>query len=146
MSGRKLITGFLVLLVIFTAGLIYAQFFAYYDRDQQAQSLAFGGQRIPVSELDLIDADTSPLKLRACFTVEPGLFAAFPVAEKPTPLTPPPWFGCFDPEALGADLSSGAATAYLLAEDDPDGTDTIAAIYPDGRGFLWRQLSARFTE
>lgn len=144
MSGRKLITGFIVLLVIFTASLIYAQYFAYYDRTRDGHSLAFGGRQIPVSDLDLIDAETSPLKLRACFTVEPGAFGAFPVAEEPTPLTPPPWFACFDAEAIGADLSSGAAVAYRLAEDDPEGTDTIAAIYPDGRGYLWRQLNDSF--
>jgi Family of unknown function (DUF6446) len=146
MSGRRLILGFLGLLVIFTAALIYAQFFAYYERDQESSSLSLGGREIAVMDLDLIDAATSPLKLRACFEADPVDFEGLPVAAEPTPLTPPPWFGCFDAGQIEADLSSGAAIARLVAEDDPEGTDTIAVVYPDGRTFLWRQLDLRFAK
>ncbi|WP_424931466.1 DUF6446 family protein [Amaricoccus macauensis] len=146
MSGRKFILGFLVLLVIFTAGLIYTQFYAYYERDRESEVLRFGELVLPVQELDLIDASTSPLKLRACFRADPVVFEDLPEALQPTPLTPPPWFSCFDAESLAEDLSAGRAVAHFLAQGEPDGTDTVVASYPDGRAYLWRQLDARYSD
>ena len=57
-----------------------------------------------------------------------------------TPLTPPFWFRCFDTGRLSADLASGAAHAYALGRESPAGFDLMLAVYPDGRGYLWRQL------
>jgi hypothetical protein len=72
--------------------------------------------------------------------------AALPVAEDPTPLTPPPWFRCFDAESLQKAIYGGDATAYLLAAEAPEGFDVMLAVYPDGRGYLWRQLASRFKD
>jgi hypothetical protein len=144
MSGRKLILWFLFALAVFTVALVYYQFFAYYHRDRESTEIVVGGERYAVAALDLIDADTSPLKLRACFRADPATFAGLPMAEKATPLTPPPWFDCFDTRQIAADLAAGRAVPHLLAAGEPEGTDTIAAIYPDGRGYLWRQLEAGF--
>ena len=49
-----------------------------------------------------IDAETSPLRYRACFTVAdaPDLADAVPY-EDPTPLIAPDWFDCFDATAIG---------------------------------------------
>ncbi len=146
MSGTRLIQGFLVLLVIFTAALIWFQFFAYYQRDRESDVLRVAGRDYAVSGLDLISAETSPLKLRACFVTAPGTFDDLPLAEAPTPLTPPIWYRCFDPKAIGDDIASGAATAHLLSADDPAGFDIIVATYPDGRSYVWRQLGAEFTD
>lgn len=146
MNGKRLIQGFLVFLALFVAGLIYTQFFAYYTRQRDVTELTIAGAQVPVAGYDGIDATSSPLKLRACFTIDAAAVASLPLAPDATPLTPPFWFGCFDTGALTADLASGAATAHMLAADTPPGFDMIIAVYPDGRGFLWRQLSAEFTE
>lgn len=146
MSGRKLILWFLVLLAFFTIGLVYTQFYAYYERDRESGSLAFGDATLSVEGLDLIDASTSPLKLRACFRVDPALLEDLPLAVDPTPLTPPPWFSCFKAGQIETDVALGLATAYLAAQGEPDGTDTIIVSYPDGRAFLWRQLDSRFKD
>ena len=48
-----------------------------------------------------------------------------------------------------AQLAGGqptTATAHLAAEDNPSGFDLIVATYPDGRGYMWRQLNDRFAE
>lgn len=136
---------FLIVLTLFTGALIYTQFFAYYERDRVSESITIGDLSFAVEDLDMIDASTSPLKLRACFRADPESFAALPIAPKPTPLNPPPWFSCFDAEQLSRDLTNGRSKAYLLAEDDPDGTDTVLAIYSNGEGYLWRQLDERFS-
>lgn len=142
MSGKRLILGFLVFLAVFAAALIYTQFFAYYVRVRGVAALTLGGTAVPVTFYDGLDSASSPLKLRGCFTIDPAAVAALPRAPDATPLNPPFWFRCFDAGALTADLASGAALAYSVARDDPKGFDTMVAVYPDGRGFLWRQLGA----
>lgn len=77
MSGRKFILGFLVLLVIFTAGLIYTQFYAYYERDRESEVLRFGDLVLPVQELDLIDASTSPAETQGLFPGGPSRVRGF---------------------------------------------------------------------
>ena len=52
----------------------------------------------------------------------------------------PKWFNCFDAEAIGADIESGDARAVLLHRNIAEGVDRIAALYTDGRGFVWHQL------
>jgi hypothetical protein len=146
MSGRRLMIGMLVFVAIFAAALVWFQFFAYYSRQQGEAVLDLGGESVTLRDLDQIDATSSPLKLRACFVTEPGAFDALPAAPDPTPLTPPPWFACFDAGRITADLAGGTARAHLAAEDSPSGFDLLVAAYPDGRGFMWRQLNRRFSE
>lgn len=146
MSGRRLILGLLAFLALFAGGLVYTQYFAFYERVAGVEALRFGGSAIPVADYSGLDAASSPLKLRGCFTLDPGALAGLPAAADATPLTPPPWFRCFDAEALAHDLESGAARAFRLAENEPEGFDVMLAAYPDGRGFLWRQLNARYTD
>lgn len=146
MSGRRLILWFLAFLALFAAALVYFQLFAYYERDRDSTMIDLGPVRIPVSELDKIDARTSPLKLRACFRSDPSLFEGQTVSTAAEPLLPPPWFSCFDTKRIEDDLERGAATAYEVARDAPEGTVAIVALYPDGRGYLWRQLSEEFSD
>ena len=87
--------------------------------------------------------DSSPLKFRACFRIDPGsvtmkLGEAYPGA---SPLVAPNWFECFDAETIGSDIESGVAQAVLLRRNIAAGVDRIAALYSDGRGFAWHQLS-----
>jgi hypothetical protein len=144
MSGRRLILIFLAFVVVFAAALIWFQFFAYYERQHDLAALPVSGPPIPIAGYDGIDAATSPLKLRGCFRLDPVTVVRLPVAPDATPLVAPFWFRCFDARALTRDLAAGAATAHLISRDTPEGFDLMIAVYPDGRGFLWRQLNARF--
>ncbi len=146
MNGRHLVAGFLVFLAIFAAALVYAQFFAFYERQRDVAALRIGEEMVPVADYDGIDATSSPLKLRACFRIDPAAVAALAPADKPTPLTPPFWFRCFDAGGLAADLASGAARAYAIGAGQPEGFDAMIAVYPDGRGYLWRQLAPEFMD
>jgi hypothetical protein len=144
MSGTRLVAGFLVFLAIFAAALIYFQFFAYYERIRGVETLTIAGEAVPIEDYVGIDAASSPLKLRGCFRIDPALVAGLPEAGSATPLTPPPWFRCFDARSLSDDLASGAAHAFRIGRETPEGFDLLIAVYPDGRGFLWRQLATRF--
>ena len=146
MNGKRLVQGFLVFLALFAAGLIYTQFFAYYARQEGVGALRIEGEAVPIADYDGIDSSSSPLKLRGCFGIDPAAVAGLTPATDATPLNAPFWFGCFDAGALTDDLASGAATAYALTRDDPKGFDQMIAVYPDGRGYLWRQLNAAFRD
>jgi hypothetical protein len=140
MSGRRLMLALLAFAVLFAGALAYFQLFAYYRREAAVPALA----ALPVSGYRGIDAASSPLKLRGCFRLDPAAAAGLPPAPDATPLVAPFWFGCFDAGALTRDLAAGAATAYGLARDAPPGFDVMLALYPDGRGYLWRQLNDRY--
>lgn len=143
MSGRGVIGGLLAFALVFGVVLWYFQTRAFYE-EFQADSVSIDGRDYPVSGFRGIDADTSPLKQRACFTLAGPVEA--PVAPKPVPLVAPSWFECFDAGALTADLARGAATAYLAEAESAVGVDRIVVLYPDGRGYMWRQLNAKFAE
>jgi hypothetical protein len=135
---------FLAFVVVFAAALVYFQLFAFYQRTEGVGGLEVAGTVVPIADYDGIDAATSPLKLRGCFRADPDAFAAVPPAPEAEPLTAPFWFGCFDARAIARDLDEGRATAHALETDRPEGFDLMVAIYPDGRGYLWRQLNERF--
>lgn len=142
MKGKPLMIGLLAFAAIFGAALYYFQVFAWYERTADPAPLA----PIRVASYEGIDAATSPLKLRGCFTADPAAFAQAEPAPAAEPLLAPFWFRCFDARAISQDLDVGRATAYRLRIEDPAGFDTVAAVYPDGRGYLWRQLNARFSD
>ena len=144
MNGRRLVLVFLAFLLVFAAALVWFQFFAFYDRHHDVAALPVPGQPIPITDYDGIDATSSPLKLRGCFRIDPVSVVSLPVAPDATPLVAPFWFRCFNARALTRDLAAGKATAHLVSRDTPDGFDLMVAVYPDGRGYLWRQLNARF--
>ena len=143
MNGRVLMSLFGIVIVVFTAALWYFQVYAYYERISGLSSVTVQGQEIPVTDYSGIDADTSPNKLRGCFQVDPDAFADVPLAENPEPLTAPYWFDCFDAAQIATDLDEGRATAYLAADETPEGAADyevvrMLAVYPDGRAYMWR--------
>ena len=147
MSSRKLIVGFFVALALFAIALWYFQTYAFY-RDLPRRDLTIAGQVYKVTEWRGTHASSSPLKLRVCLSVVPETAVAIAKAHEPgtgaEPLVAPGWFDCFDAAAIGADLEAGRALAYALGPTESDGIDAWLALYPDGRGFLWHQLNARF--
>ena len=139
--GRVVLVGMALVLVGFAAALWWFQTRAWYGEVTGIEAVTVAGREVPVTDWRGIDAASSPIKLRACFRVEPGTLADAPAAEAPTPLIAPDWFDCFDAGALTAALASGEARAVRAAAGEFDATERLIAVYPDGRAFMWRQLT-----
>lgn len=106
-------------------------------------------EAIIVEGIEGIDADSSPIKFRACFTTPLTLatltetYRDYPGAE---PLVAPSGFDCFDAEAIGKALETGEALAFLSEPDIHPGVDRVVAVFPDGRAYAWQQLNAEFKD
>lgn len=147
-SGRWLVLAILGVTAVFAAAQWWFQTRAYYapieTADLHVTTLA--GEVVPLEPqaFEGIDAETSPLRFRACFTLDAaGLDAAGRGAayEGPTPLNAPGWFDCFDAAAIGAALEAGGARAVLAEREIQDGVDRVVALFPDGRAYAWHQLN-----
>ncbi|MFD1912777.1 DUF6446 family protein [Halodurantibacterium flavum] len=149
MNGR--ILGVAVLGAALLGGglMYYMQVYAFYrpvTEEEAAIALVPAGEEtpvpVPVLDFDGIDANSSPLRFRACFSITPETraldFAPYPQAE---PLNAPNWFSCFDAAELGADLVAGRAEAWLSVPEIAPGVDRVVAVYSDGRAFAWHQLN-----
>ncbi len=140
-SGKILMSALLLFTVIFGAALWYFQTRAYYEEITGVTEVYAYGDAFPVSDYRGIDADTSPLKMRACFTVDWDYWPSDEFKDVATPLIAPDWFDCFDAAQITADLQAGAATAILADENMPYGFDRFIVQYEDGRAFMWRQIN-----
>jgi len=155
---------FMVILLLGSAalmggGMYYLQVYAYYEpitlsngppspgTTQIRLTTQTSGQPEPirVSGFKGIDANSSPLRFRGCFTISQNLdelraaYVAYPDA---TPLVAPGWFDCFDATQIGGDIETGTATAFLSEQNTPYGIDRVIAVYPDGRAYAWHQINA----
>ena len=156
MNG-KLVAGFIVLTALLAGGAIYyLQEYAYYipasftpGAEIELTALASGlPEAIPVKDLSGIDATSSPLRFRACFTTEVDqstLTEGFKLYDNAVPLIAPGWFTCFDAAKIGAALESGEAIAFLGQSDVAPDVDQVVAVFPDGHGYAWRQLKSGVT-
>ena len=147
MKGRSLLIAGAALLAAFTGALWYFQFHAFYE-DLPQEPLIVQGKQYPVTGWQGTDASSSPLKRRVCVTFALEVAAQIALEqtalEKAEPLVAPDWFDCFDAKQITRDIAAGKASAYLMGGSGFDGVDNYIAIYPDGRGFIWRQLDPRF--
>lgn len=152
MSGKLFASIILLCAVVAGGALYYLQVYGFYTdvtptpgRDVQLMPVEGDTpQPIAYAEFRAIDADSSPIRYRACFsTSEPlaGLGERFVVIDKATPRNAPVWFDCFDAKALGTALAEGTAQAFLSAKNVAYGVDRIIAITQDGRGFAWHELN-----
>ncbi|KAJ54214.1 histidine kinase [Actibacterium mucosum KCTC 23349] len=151
MNG-KLVAGALVSIgLIAGAAMYYLQVYGYYepvaDTGDNLRLTSIAGVAEPViyDNFQAIDADSSPLRYRACFTTDMSqamLTETFQLYENPTPLTTAGWFDCYDPAAIDAALKDGTATAYLGEANIVFGIDRVVAIFDDGRGRVWHQINA----
>ena len=106
-------------------------------------------EAIVVENIEGIDADSSPLRFRACFTTpltQATLTETYQLYDRPTPLTAPGWFDCFDADAIGEALERGEALAFLSQANIARGVDRVVAVFPDGRAFAWHQLNDTYKE
>ncbi len=154
---------FLVLLILGSAllmggGMYYMQVYGYYEpvvlggsqgentTDIQLTSLVGNApETIIVENFQGIDANSSPVRFRACFTTTQSiamLTETYEVYKTPVPLTGPKWFDCYDAITLGADLEAGGAIAFLSEANISFGIDRVIAVYPDGRAYAWQQINS----
>lgn len=155
MSGRLVGIFVVVLSLIAGAGFYYTQVHAYYRELPAATELRMvsivtgAPEPVRLSDFEGIDGTSSPLRFRACFSVENSLAMlteTYEPYEKPTPLTGPGWFGCYDAVAIGGALERGEAFAFLGERNIHDGVDRVVAVFPDGRAFAWHQLNEKYSE
>ncbi len=154
MNGRIVASGLILSAALAGLVMYYLQVYGFYEEvqeltgDHQIVLTDAAGQSAPLAITDFkgIDADSSPLRFRACFTLSPQAVAQAPAYAAPTPLNGPKWFQCYNARAIGADLESGAARAVLSQANIHPGVDRVIAVYPDGRAFAWHQLNASAEE
>ena len=144
MNGRRLMIAFLAFLAALRRGARLVPGLRLLPARAPA-SACHRRRAVPVAGYDGIDAASSPLKLRGCFRLDPAAAAALAPAPDATPLNAPFWFRCFDAGRLTADLAAGAARPTHSPTTRPRASTLMLAVYPDGRGYLWRQLNAPAT-
>ena len=150
-AGRIAVGGLLLSAVLAGAALYYLQVYAYYEEvsalraEVRLENVVTGeAEAVLFDDYAGIDSDSSPLRYRACFTVPASLAMlseTYTLAEDAEPLVAPAWFDCFDAQAIGEDLASGTALAFMGERDRVYGIDRIVAVYPDGRAFAWHQIN-----
>ena len=133
------------------AGLYYTQVYAFYDaieadvEDVQLTALVSNlGEPVPHENFKGIDADSSPLRYRACYDIGMSLAAlteTYVLYDKAVPLEAPGWFNCYDADEVGAALESGDALAFLGEANVVYGIDRVVAVFRDGRARAWHQIN-----
>jgi len=158
MMGKFLAVLIVSSAVLGGAAMYYFQVYAFYEPVVISQTPAMQGatriqltsltsaapEPILVADFQGIDATSSPLRFRGCFTTRMSiamLTETYVTYEDAVPLTAPNWFGCFDARAIGADLENGQAFAFLSEANITYGIDRVVAIYDDGRAYAWHQIN-----
>ena len=149
--GKILTIALLVTALLAGGALYYLQVYHFYREVQLASNggevamkiTLAGGEAVDLPARDFrgIDADSSPIRFRACFDTDLPQDAALVPYAAAEPLNAPGWFDCFDAPAIGAALQEGRARAYLGERNIEYGIDRVLAIYPDGRAFAWHQIN-----
>lgn len=144
MTGRIAAAVIVIAGILAGFGMYYAQVYGFYD-ELEAQTVYAvatpnGELELAISAFQGIDAQSSPLRYRACFQIE-GEVPELATYAAPTPLNAPGWFSCFDAAQIGADLEAETAQGVLVHANAPYGFDRVMALYPDGRAFVWPQIN-----
>ncbi len=145
MNGQIFSLSFIVFTVIFGVILFYFQVFAFYERVDDLNHIKINGNKVPVFQYRGIDSNSSGLKLRGCFKVDPIFFNGQPLAQNPTPLKAPFWFKCFDHEYLRQKIMERGAKVYLAEKNEYDGIDRLVLVFRDGEAYQWRQINSKFS-
>jgi hypothetical protein len=151
MTGKLLALILVLSAVMAGVGMYYLQVYGfYYDVEPQpGQDVALvvegaeDSQPIAYSAFQAIDADSSPIRYRACFETDLTIedLAIYQSVENPEPLTAPGWFDCYDAVAIADALKSGQAQAFMGTKNIHYGVDRIVAVTADGKGFVWHALN-----
>lgn len=149
MNGKIIGIVIMVSALIAGLGLYYLQIYGFYREvpvaDVTLVSLTSQEpEPIAADAVQAIDADSSPIRFRACFAIDlslPLLTETYVLVDSATPRNAPGWFDCFDAEALGNEIEAGTALTFLGQKNIAYGVDRIVAITDDGRGYVWHELN-----
>lgn len=152
MIGKILAGSIVISAILAGAALYYLQVYGYYqtiDASAPAAEIRMTtvegvAEPILVDGYEGIDADSSPIRYRACFRTPQSmamLTETYRVYEGAVPLTAPRWFSCFDAKAIGAALEEGRAVAYMGEENITYGIDRVIAVLDDGHAYAWNQIN-----
>ncbi len=150
MNG-KLVGGFIVTAAVLAGAAVYflQEYYFYEPIDPAAVAIRLtpvtdvAPEAIPAADIRAIDATSSPIRFRACFTTPVSLATlteTYRLYDDPVPLNAPAWFDCFDAGAIDAALNSGAALAFLGESSVAEGVDRVVAVFEDGHAYAWNQL------
>lgn len=153
MNGKLVGVFILVPALIVGAAVYYLQVYGFYEPVEQRAGEpevmltareSGAPEEIAVEDFQAIDASSSPIRYRACFTTTASpaeLSARFLPYEGAEPLVAPGWFDCFDAKEVGRALEEGRATAFTGEDNIEYGIDRVVAVMDDGRGFVWHQIN-----
>jgi hypothetical protein len=148
----KIVAGFIVLTGLAAGIAMYwLQVYAFYEpvsftpgsEIMLTPIIGDGPEAIVVADVQGIDADSSPLRFRACFTTPltlATLTETYQVYDAAVPTIAPGWFDCFDAREITDALETGEALAFLSQAAIHPQVDRVVAVFPDGRAFAWHQL------
>lgn len=151
MSGK--IVGVVIMISAMLAGgaLYYLQVYGFYEKvDAEAAEVRLmpldGGGPVTIlaENIRAIDAESSPIRYRACFETPSSLAMlteTYVGLERAIPRNAPNWFDCFDAADIAEQLDAGTALAFLGEKNVDFGVDRIVAITEEGRGFIWHELN-----
>lgn len=149
MNGKIIGIAIMLSAVIGGISLYYLQVYGFYEEVQTEEVnlvsvISDQPEPIPFADFQAIDAESSPIRYRACFTTDLSLALlteTYVGLEDATPRNAPGWFDCFDAEAIAAELDAGTALPFLSQKNVEFGVDRIVAITEDGRGYVWHELN-----
>lgn len=151
MNGKIVGAAILASAAIAGASIYYLQLFGFYEKvsgeaaEVRLVSLVSDlPEQIVADNVRAIDADSSPIRYRACFDTPQSLAMlseTYVGIDDVTPRNAPGWFDCFDAAAIGASLANGSALAFVGTKNIEYGVDRIVAITEDGRGYVWHELN-----
>ena len=150
-------TGKILGIILIVSGLIagvsvyYLQVYAFYDEvtptgvdDVQLTTLGGNIETLLYEDFQAIDAESSPIRYRACFTTQTPLSTLLDTYELysgAVPRNAPGWFDCFDSEAIGAEIRNGTAHVFVSQRNREFGIDRVVAVTEDGRGYIWHEVN-----
>ncbi|NJM82690.1 MAG: histidine kinase [Tabrizicola sp.] len=152
MNGKIVGGGIVLIGAVAGLAMYWLQVYAFYEEvsfhpgQEIMLTPIVGGVPEPILAENItgIDAESSPLRFRACFTTPQSLAMlteTYRIQENAVPLNAPGWFECFDAAAIGAALESGEAIAFLSQAEIRPGVDRVVAVFADGRAYAWHQLN-----
>lgn len=152
MNGKILASLIVVSALIFGGVMYYMQVYGYYYEveptpGQDVRLVARNSEvaePIAYSDFRAIDADSSPIRYRACFTTPLSadeLAKTYVELDSGEPRIAPGWFDCFDAEAIGAGIEAGGIRVFLSHKNIAYGVDRVVAIARDGHGWAWEELN-----
>ena len=127
----------------------YTQVYAYYEEitvhDVQLVSVVDDlPESISFDNFEAIDATSSPIRYRACFTTDLSLSLlteTYVGLDAVKLRNAPSRFDCFDAGAIDAKLNAGTALPFLGQKNVHFGVDRIVVITDDGHGYIWHDTN-----